>query len=347
MLLKLGTIVTLFYPVWIDIMTAWSRDELIALLPNIDWQFQQPLQSEVWQQYLEFYRLDHLHNLHPQVQHHAGTWSVESHQLVLQSWRWSTDQARQTAIIVHGYYDHVGLYGSLIDFCLQQGWNVVCCDLPGHGLSSGAPAAISCFQTYDTVLDALVQQLGLSPQQPGHLLAQSMGGAIATNYLLTRNLTKTTSPFEHVALFAPLIRPAHWWRVKTLHTLLSPFITRFKRGITNSSNDPDFLQLVNERDPLQATHLSIQWLTALRRWITFIDKQNASEVPVILIQGDQEFTVDHSYNVPWLSSKFPNHIRLQMPGMRHHLVNETEPLRHGMYQALNTILQRRTSYMMD
>ena len=55
--------------------------------------------------------------------------------------------AARTCFIVHGYMDHTGLYGKLINYLLHRGCSVVMMDMPGHGLSSGEPG-----ETYATGL---------------------------------------------------------------------------------------------------------------------------------------------------------------------------------------------------
>ncbi|WP_423811416.1 alpha/beta hydrolase, partial [Pseudomonas aeruginosa] len=38
-------------------------------------------------------------------------------------------------LLMHGYYDHMGLYRHVVDWALGMGFSVLACDLPGHGLS--------------------------------------------------------------------------------------------------------------------------------------------------------------------------------------------------------------------
>ena len=52
---------------------------------------------------------------------------------------------REYILISHGYYDHAGLYGYLIEHLLSRGWNVAIFDQIGHGLSSGSRAEIQDF----------------------------------------------------------------------------------------------------------------------------------------------------------------------------------------------------------
>ena len=66
---------------------------------------------------------------------------------------------RECILISHGYYDHAGLYGHLIEHLLSRGWNVAIFDHIGHGLSSGSRAEIQDFDQYVQVLSRVVEQL--------------------------------------------------------------------------------------------------------------------------------------------------------------------------------------------
>ncbi len=63
-----------------------------------------------------------------------------------------------TMFMFHGFYDHMGLYRHVVDWALDQGFVVIACDLPGHGLSSGARASIDDFAVYQEVVQALFAQ---------------------------------------------------------------------------------------------------------------------------------------------------------------------------------------------
>ena len=45
------------------------------------------------------------------------------------------EEKENVFLISHGYYDHAGLYGHLIEHLLSRGWNVAIFDQIGHGLS--------------------------------------------------------------------------------------------------------------------------------------------------------------------------------------------------------------------
>ncbi len=100
--------------------------------------------------YLAHYRLAPL--LSQRVGLYAGFVDTERYRLWAQVW--TPEQPRGTAFVVHGYFDHLGLYRHLLERLLDQGWRVVLWDLPGHGLSSGARATIDDFEDYGACLQA-------------------------------------------------------------------------------------------------------------------------------------------------------------------------------------------------
>jgi lysophospholipase len=83
--------------------------------------------------YCQFYRLDFTAG-YPGCEHFAGTVASGPHRLAVH--RWQLPDATATLLLVHGYYDHTGLYGKLVEYGLSRGFNVLIFDLPGHGLSS-------------------------------------------------------------------------------------------------------------------------------------------------------------------------------------------------------------------
>jgi alpha-beta hydrolase superfamily lysophospholipase len=306
----------------------WSRESLIEEIPLLDWKKPGLAETSQWKAYRHHYQLDFPG--FEGVSHFAGLLKTPKFDIAVQLWR--QPSARGTALLLHGYYDHTGIYGSLIEYCLSQGLDVVIFDLPGHGLSSGERAAIGSFQEYDEVFSLVLQQIEVHLAGPLYLFAQSTGGAIALNYLLKRQLTPPQSPFKAITLFAPLIRPKDWGKGKLMHSILSLVISRVKRKFNQNSGDAEFLQFVAEHDPLQPRYLSVRWVGALRKWIPFIELQPKCDIGLNIIQGDADNTVDWCHNLSVLTQKFPNQQVFMLPGGQHHLVNESVENRIRIYQ---------------
>lgn len=314
----------------------WDVDELQYALKPLDWQ-NLPSIAPVQQRYLHYYQIDFASYMGG-VRQHIGYFNGAGYQLAGQVFY--QQNAKGTALLMHGYYDHVGIYGSLIEFCLQQGWNVFAFDLPGHGLSTGERAAISDFKEYDEVFCAAQEQVkalqvhAKTEFLPLHIFGQSTGGAIIINYLLTHQIKQQSSPFTSVNLLAPLVRPCSWTSAKILHTLLSPFMKQIKRNFALNSNDIGFLRFIAEQDPLQPLVLSVRWVGALKQWVQMIEECDSSDLSINIVQGDQDTTVEWRHNMPLLLEKFPQRKLLIIEGGRHHIVNEELEKRHQAYQWL-------------
>ena len=232
------------------------------------------------------------------------------------------------AIIVHGYYDHIGLYGHLIRDCLDKNLEVITFDLPGHGLSSGPRASIDSFEQYQQALDTFLNIYNADVNDNTWLFGQSMGGAIVMEHLLCK-VWKDENPYKHVVLFAPLVRPAMWPVNKFVFVLLKHFVKAQKRSFAQNSHDAEFLEFVL-KDPLQAQILPIQWVRAMVEWMQRFDSLPDSRLRLCVIQGKSDSTVDWKYNMAVVERKF-DPVILYIDRARHHLVNESADIRAEMF----------------
>ena len=277
---------------------------------------QQPLSTEACA-YQRFYQLD------LPVHSWLGRFRAAGFDIVAQVW--TPPQPVATLFLMHGFYDHMGLYRHALQWALSQGFAVISCDLPGHGLSSGERASIADFCDYQTVLDALfAEAAGLQLPKPWHLLGQSTGGAIIVDHLLHRG---AQSPAQgQVMLMAPLVRPWAWGWSKLSYRLLNPFVNGIARRFSENTNDPAFMPFL-VADPLQPRRLPTAWVGALVQWVRRIERAPGSMREVLIVQGENDTTVDWRYNLSVLHTKFASVQVLQVPGARHHLVNELPEIR--------------------
>jgi alpha-beta hydrolase superfamily lysophospholipase len=277
------------------------------------------------QAYQAFYGIDM-----PGVQTRLGCFQIVGYQVAVQVW-WP-EQPRATLIFQHGYYDHMGLYRHVIQWALNMGFAVLACDLPGHGLSSGARADIGEFSDYQRVLQGVFAQAEqLDLPQPWHLCGQSAGGAVMLEHLL---LGEVSDKIGQSILLAPLVRPRAWGWSKFSYQMLKPFVSSIPRRFNANSNDPDFLEFI-QRDPLQPLSLPTAWVGALSRWVPKIEAAPRSRRSPLIIQGDDDMTVDWRHNMQVLNDKFSAPQLLMLPQARHHLVNETPEFRSRYFDFLS------------
>ncbi|MEF9671771.1 alpha/beta hydrolase [Pseudomonas sp. PCH446] len=177
----------------------------------------QPLSEEA-RAYQRFYGLDLPQRKSPVVSR-LGRFSSGTFELASQLWLPPDPVA--TLFLLHGFYDHMGLFRHVVDWALDQGFAVIACDLPGHGLSSGERASIDDFGRYQQALQDLfgeARTLGLP--QPWHLFGQSTGGAIIIDHLLRHG---RDSPVQgQTMLLSPLVRPRAWAGRSSVITCSSP-----------------------------------------------------------------------------------------------------------------------------
>jgi len=269
-------------------------------------------------QYLAFYALD-FPRQRPGVSHRTGTVPSGDYRLAVQCWQQA--DAHHNLLLVHGYLDHVGLYGKLIGHALECGCNVVAFDLPGHGLSTGTPVAIGSFREYGEAIRDVLAAVRL-PQLPWQAMAQSTGGAALVEFARHH----PPWPFTGTVFLAPLLRPAGWWKVRTAHALVHRLTDTVPRGFAENSSDRDFLAFVRN-DPLQSHRIHVSWVGALRRWLAELPLQDLGVGPALLVQGDADTTVDWRYNLPRYGKLFPG-LRIELVhGAGHQLANESAVLR--------------------
>lgn len=262
-----------------------------------------------------------------------GTLNINQQSIFCASWRPNKAKAKATALLVHGYMDHLGLYKHLITFLLSQNIAVVCFDLPGHGLSAGEPGHIDDFAEYTDVLETLIETCQQYFPAPLHALGQSMGGAILLKHLINHSRT-SDYPFHTVNLFAPLLHPKAW----ATSRLFLPFIKMFKQSIQRvfrySSHDQAFLDFLRYKDPLQPRTIPITWLGAMDQWAKEFKSSDANAFPVNLIQGSADKTLDWQHNTKVFKNKLANLQVTMIDRANHHMVNEIESLRREIFDAI-------------
>jgi len=254
----------------------------------------------------------------PDVEHLAGVVPSGDYALAVHLWR--QPGATSNLLLLHGYFDHTGLFGKLIEYGLARHCNVLIFDLPGHGLSSGDPAVIDDFSDYSQAIVDVLAAVRL-PDVPLWVMGQSTGCAALVDYA-----GKQPWPFAATVLLAPLVRPVSWLQVRLAHRLLRHFVHGVPRNFVKNSSDLAFLEFVR-RDPLQSTRVPLCWVGALRRWLAGLQQRDLGVGPALVVQGDADNTVAWRYNIGVICKLFPDSQVEYLPGARHQLANESAAFR--------------------
>lgn len=278
--------------------------------------------------YLKFYELDFA-SARPGLEHSAGL--IPSGEFQLLTHCWLQPGATHNLLLVHGYFDHSGIYDKLIAWGLEQRCNVLIFDLPGHGLSSGDRAQIDDFQDYAVAIAAVLDAVKL-PDLPLYAIGQSTGCAALMEYARHNPWS-----FTRAAFLAPLVKPAGWLGVRIAQTLMSPFAETVARKFNQNSSDLHFLEFIRS-DPLQCHRVSLRWIGALKRWLKSLPIADLGVGPILVIQGEKDGTVKWPYNVKAVGQLFPHSEFFYLPEAGHQLANESAGIRHDYYRELEGYL---------
>lgn len=311
-----------------ETMTAHFRtapDTFIALTPGSD-------AACVAEDYLAHYGLAPLAD----SSHRLEAGLIQAGAFTLWCQLWTPPAPVGTAVVVHGYLDHQGLYAHLLVHLLANGWRVLLWDLPGHGLSSGARAAIEDFTDYEHCLDAvrarLSRHLEAAAEHSGPWLG--VGQSTGAGVLASHALHGSGLDWAGLVLLAPLVRPCGWPQTRWLHRLVLPFTETLPRRYRANSSNPDFLHFLRHQDPLQNDSVSLVWVSAMRRWMPRLQEAPPSLVATLVLQGEQDTTVDWRYNLGVLVKRFPRAEIYRHPSAGHHLVNETAEIREPLFERI-------------
>lgn len=296
--------------------------------------------SKLVQSYRDHYRLN-FNALNFAVRHSLGTLASGQFQIVCHYFSIpGTPQGKRkgTAFLLHGYLDHTGIYGHLIEHCLQLGFAVVIFDLPGHGLSSGAAASIDSFRRYgEAFLNVLQKAEQQKVSQPWITIGQSTGASVIIDSLLDQNLSGRFN-IDHYLLLGPLLRPKNWFTSKILFAFTRWFVSSTRRTFSISSHDQEFLDFLKNADDLQSKFLHRDWIRAMIDYQTRFYQAAVSGQSLHIIQGSGDDTVDWPHNLAQLQTKFTGSKCYMIPGARHQLVNESATYREKLFSLIDQIV---------
>lgn len=287
-----------------------------------------------WQAYLALYNLAPLQS---RYQLRIGLVTCDDYDLVVQYYT-QQKMSQGTVFLIHGYMDHVGLYSRLIGCLLEQGWDVLCYDLPGHGLSSGASYSIDHFTRYALQVEQVLQARALSG--PIVMMGQSTGGAIVLAHQTLMAQQQSADSIAQRILLAPLIRPAQYSIIRFKYSLLRFFLSRVRRFHGVNSHDDVFMRFIRFQDPLQKQWVAVSWIGAMLEWVGLIEAGQPQQIEITVIQGTEDETVDWQHNLSVLGQLFPK-IKVELiEAGRHHLANEGLPWRQQVFDKISEVLIR-------
>lgn len=256
---------------------------------------------------------------------------------------WRVPDAKGSVLLVHGLFDHVGLYLPMVRGFLDQRYSVVTLDLPGHGLSDGEATAIASFDIYrDVLLETLEFFTAETATRPIYGVGQSTGAAALMN--MQFHLCKQGRPliFERMVFLGPLVRPRQWAMARWAYRLLGRRLKSVARDFSvANTHDAEFHNFLKSYDPLQPRRLSTHWVGALNEWVEGFDEQPVVDTPLLVVQGTADRVVDWQANIPLIKAHFSCVQVNMIEGAKHHLANEADPWRKAIYTGIGQFFRQR------
>ncbi len=107
--------------------------------------------------------------------------------MFLRRWPAATARPRACLVLAHGMGEHSGRYVHVARYLAERGVSVLAADHYGHGRSGGVTGSVERFDDFlDDLAWVVTRARADHPGLPLVLLGHSMGGLIATAYLIHR-----------------------------------------------------------------------------------------------------------------------------------------------------------------
>ena len=257
--------------------------------------------------------------------------------------RHEVEDARGEAVIVHGFGEHSGRYGPLIEHLAANRYSVVSYDQRGHGKSGGLPGHIERFSDYEEDLDRSISLAGShGDTRRIFIIGHSMGGLVALRYLAIKGIK-----LGGAVVSAPLIglavpAPAHKVMIARVGARVAPRL-RLDNEINpdDLSRDPEVCRAYAE-DPLVNRLVSARWFAEATRAMQQVKAwANDIKLPVLVMHGsdDRIAGVEETKQLfERLGSKDKELVIY--PGFYHELFNEPE--KQEVFDRVTTWLDAHT-----
>lgn len=258
------------------------------------------------------------------MDHLEGTFTVQDGtELYYQRWQ-PEGECRAVLAVVHGFGEHSGRYGNVVDWFAPKAYAVYAFDQRGHGRSPGQRGYVESFaQVRDDVrafLD-LVHREG--PDAPVFLVGHSQGGLIVLNYALHDAAGLAGVVSSGPVLSPPGVSPLLLQLSKLLSRVWPTFSMEAGLDVTALSHDQAVVDAyVN--DPLvhgkAAARLGAEVMAAVA-WTR--DHAADMSLPCLIVHGaDDRLCPPQASRRFFEDMTFPDKERIEYEGYFHEVFNE-------------------------
>ena len=228
------------------------------------------------------------------MKHVEGSFKgVRNASIYQQAWL-PDEEAKAVVLVVHGLGEHSGRYMNVVNAVVPRGYAVYALDHIGHGKSEGGREVVERFEDYtDTLTIYLARVKDQEAGKPVFLLGHSMGGLIASYYLLDHQ-----DAFRGAVISAPSVKIGD--NVSNGTILMSKVLSALapRMGVLaldagSISRDPEVVRAYVD-DPLvfhgkTPARLAAEMLKAIMRVTA---EARTIRLPLLIVQGSEDKLVD-------------------------------------------------------
>ncbi|MBP6235218.1 MAG: lysophospholipase [Saprospiraceae bacterium] len=258
----------------------------------------------------------HLHNQYIKLPDYTSLYTISN----------TISDAKANIIFLHGYTEHIGRYGWMIEQMNQAGINVFAYDHRGYGKSDGTRAYINRFSQYTEDLGVYLNQLK-KPELPTFLMGHSMGSLIGVGYLVNHlehqfaGFISSSGALKIDESISPFLR-----KISGIMSKIAPHLKTIKLDPNALSRDPK--EVVKYfTDPAvyhggTKARLGFEMLEAMKSAQNNFHKIN---IPVLILHGTEDKLAD-PLGSQWMYDKVSSTDKKleYFEGLYHEIMNEPE-----------------------
>ena len=257
--------------------------------------------------------------------------------------QWSRPRPLASVVISHGFGEHSGRYGVLVEKLVAAGFAVTRYDLRGHGKSGGKRGHAPSYETY---LDDLVEVINYAREQwpalPMFLFGHSMGGGLVLNYVLRRDVASikgviATGPWLRLAFQPPA------WKTK-----LAQVIAGILPGLSMPTNldahrlshDPSIAKAVENDHLMNHVISAASFMGCVGAGVYALANANNWRLPLLLMHGGDDAITDIKASEAFFAAVPDGDKTFKAwPGMYHEILHEIDA--EPVYQTIIDWLNQR------
>ena len=246
--------------------------------------------------------------------------------LYYQSW-FPDETPTGVLLVAHGLAEHSGRYEHFAAFFVDHGYAVFAIDHLGHGKSDGDRCHVRQFSDYTDGISLLLDLVHAEcPATPVFLIGHSMGGLIATRFLIDKQAEFAGCVLSGAALKAPVEPPAILRVLVKLFSRIVPKLGVMQLDGSQVSRDPEVVDKYRN-DPLVFTGKVTARLAEqiFSEMASVKDKLACIRLPILILHGSADgLTSPEGSKMLHEQARSDNKKLIIYEGLYHEVYNEPE-----------------------